>query len=93
MRKKANVTVGDHIHLTLTLDTKPRKVPMPTAFASALKHNKKAKAAFEKLPPSHQKEILSYLNFLKKPETLQRNVEKVIKSLLKTEANGNQRIP
>ena len=85
MRKKANVTVGGLIHLALALDTKPREVPMPTAFAAALEGNEKAKAAFEKLPPSHQKEILSYLNFLKKPETLQRNIKKVIESLLESE--------
>jgi hypothetical protein len=90
MRKKANVTVGDLIHLTLTLDTEPREVPMPTAFAAALEINEKAKAAFEKLSTSHQKEILTYLNYLKKPETLERNIGKVIKSLLKTQANGNQ---
>jgi hypothetical protein len=92
MRKKANVTVGDLIHVALVLDTEPREVPMPTAFAAALESNEKAKAAFEKLPPSHQKEILAYLNYLKKPETLKRNIEKVIKSLLKTQANGNQQI-
>ena len=92
MRKKADVAVGDMIHLTLALDTEPREIPMPTAFAAALESNEKAKAAFEKLPPSHQKEILTYLNYLKKPETLKRNVEKVMKSLLKTQANSIQQI-
>jgi uncharacterized protein YdeI (YjbR/CyaY-like superfamily) len=91
MRKKANVTVGDLIHLALTLDTKPRHAPMPQAFAAALESNKKAKAAFEKLPPSHQKEILVYLNYLKKPETLKRNVEKVINFLLKQEPASNSK--
>ena len=90
MRKRANVTVDNQVHMALTLDTKPREVPMPAAFAAALESNEKAKAAFEQLPPSHQKEILTYLNYLKKPETLERNIEKVIKSLLKTQANSNQ---
>jgi uncharacterized protein YdeI (YjbR/CyaY-like superfamily) len=89
MRKKANVTVGDQVHLALALDTKPRKVPMPPAFAAALKDNEKAKAAFEKLSPSHQKEILAYLNYLKKPETLERNIKKVIKSLLEPKNSKN----
>ena len=83
MRKRANVTVDNQVHMALTLDTKPREVPMPAAFAAALESNEKAKAAFETLPPSHQKEILTYLNFLKKPETLQRNIKKDIESLLK----------
>ena len=56
---------------------------MLQGFVLALQKNEKAKAAFERLPPSHQKEILDYLNFLKKPETLTRNIEKVIESLLK----------
>jgi hypothetical protein len=91
MRKKANVTVGNLIHLALALDTKPRDAPMPQAFAAALESNEKAKAAFEKLPPSHQKEILVYLNFLKKPETLQRNIAKVISILLKQEPVSNSK--
>jgi uncharacterized protein YdeI (YjbR/CyaY-like superfamily) len=56
---------------------------MPQSFVLALQKNEKAKAAFERLPPSHQKEILDYLNFLKKPETLTRNIQKVLESLLK----------
>jgi hypothetical protein len=91
MRKKANVAVGDLIHLALALDIKPRDAPMPQAFAAALESNEKAKAAFEKLPPSHQKEILVYLNYLKKPETLKRNIEKVINFLLKQEPTSNSK--
>jgi uncharacterized protein YdeI (YjbR/CyaY-like superfamily) len=91
MRKKAKVTVGDLIHLVLALDTEPRDVPMPKAFAAALESNEKAKAAFEKLSPSHKKEMLLYLNFLKKPETLQRNIEKVISILLKQEPARNSK--
>ena len=91
MRKRVCVAVGDLIHLALALDTKPRDAPMPKAFAAALESNEKAKAAFEKLPPSHQKEILVYLNFLKKPETLKRNIEKVINILLKQEPASNSK--
>jgi uncharacterized protein YdeI (YjbR/CyaY-like superfamily) len=62
---------------------------MPPAFAAALKDNEKGKAVFESLSPSHQKEILAYLNYLKKPETLERNIKKVIKSLLEPKNNKN----
>ena len=82
MRKKANVKVGDNVHLTLRLDTEPREVAVPRELVEALESNEKARTAFERLPPSHQKEILDYLNFLKKPESLKRNIEKVIRSLL-----------
>jgi hypothetical protein len=85
MRKKANVKVGDRIQLALKLDTQSRRVPIPEELASALRQNKLAKAAFERLPPSRQKEILTYLNYLKKPKSLKRNIDKVLKTLAKPE--------
>jgi len=83
MRKQANVDVGDRIHVILRLDTKPRVVPMPIELREALRQNREAKTAFEKLRPSHQKEILTYLNWLRKPDSLKRNIDKVIAFLLK----------
>jgi uncharacterized protein YdeI (YjbR/CyaY-like superfamily) len=41
---------------------------MPAKFAYALSKNKKAKKVFEKLAPSHGKEILLYLDHLKTEE-------------------------
>jgi len=82
MRKQAGVGVGDQIQLVLSLDTAPRVVPMPAELKKALDENKEAKLAFDKLPPSHRREILTYLNFIKKPETLKRNIEKTISHLL-----------
>lgn len=70
MGRKASVEVGDKVHITLELDTKPRTPPIPKEFADALQRNEQARVAFEKLSPSHQKEVLAYLNYLKRPETL-----------------------
>lgn len=81
MRKNAGVKVGDIVHLALKLDTKPRTVPIPEEFAIALDKHKEAKAVFEKLLPSKQKEILVYLNWIKRPDTLRRNIEKIISKL------------
>ncbi len=81
MRKRARVDVGDEIDLVLEMDTEPRVVPMPKALAEALEKNREANLAFERLTPSHQREILTYLNWVKRPETLKRNVEKVIRFL------------
>ncbi len=78
MRQRAKVEVGDRVHLVVRLDTRPRQVSMPAELAVALKQNPKAKVAFEQLTPSRQKEILTYLNALKQPESLQRNIEKLI---------------
>jgi hypothetical protein len=81
MRRKANVDVGDKIRVSTELDTKPTIMSIPKEFAAALEKNGKARLAFGKLPPSHRREILAYLNFLKRPETLRRNIEKVIANL------------
>jgi hypothetical protein len=88
MRRAANVDVGDQVTVGLQFDAAPRTVPVPRKFALALSKNKSAKAAFEQLAPSRQKEILRYLNSLKQPETLGRNIEKVIQHLQGKPAEG-----
>jgi hypothetical protein len=82
MRTRAKVEVGERVTIEVSLDTQPRVVPMPAALEQALKKNRKARSAFEQLTPSRQKEILNYLNWLKRPETLARNIAKVIAQLL-----------
>jgi hypothetical protein len=81
MRKQANVSVGDLASLILEEDAQARAVPMPAEFALALEEHAAAKVAFAQLPPSRQKEILAYLNWVKQPETLKRNIAKVIAKL------------
>ncbi len=63
------------------MDVNKTDLPMPPAFTGALEAHPKAKAAFAKLPPSHQREWLKYLNEIKKPETLARNILKFIDKL------------
>ena len=83
MRKGAKVETGDSIRLALALDTKPRIAPMPAEFARALRKNRRARALFGQLRQSEQRQILLYLNWLKRPETVKRNVRKIIAQLLK----------
>ena len=54
---------------------------MPPAFAAALSKDRRAKAAFEALAPSRRKELLRYLGFLKREESLKRNIGKMLKYL------------
>ena len=82
MRKAAGIDTGDIANVEIDYDAKPRVTPMPEKFAAALKQNKTARAEFEKLSPSRQKEILRYLGSMKTEESLVRNVGKVIKHLL-----------
>lgn len=81
MRQAANVDVGDQVMVGLQFDNIPRTVPAPREFELALSKNRQAKETFEQLVPSHQKEILRYLNNLKQPETLERNIQKVLRYL------------
>lgn len=89
MRKKARVKVGDIIHLRIEPDSEPRVLPVPEKLQKRLEGNKEAKQAFEKLTPSHRNEILAYLNYLKTPEALERNVKKVIDRLLRPRKDGS----
>ena len=95
MRKAIGKDVGDRVEVELALDTKPRVEPMNPALAQRLKKDPLAKAVFEKLSPSHQKELNRYLNHLKAAEALQRNVEKVMKYLRDKKATwfGKKKYP
>jgi hypothetical protein len=84
MRKRAQVKGGDAVNITLERDTQPRDLPMPEALALALEQNPSARAVFDRLTASRKKEILSYLNWLKRPETLKKNVDRLIAELLKS---------
>jgi hypothetical protein len=90
MLKASGLQVGDTADIEIDFDPRPRTVPMPPMLQNALSKNKAAGAAFERLTPSRQKEILRYLGSLKTDESLRRNVEKVIVQLAGT---GNEPPP
>lgn len=81
MRKAAGIDVGDIAHVEIAFDPSDRTEPMNPLLAKFLEKDSVAREEFEKLPPSHKKEYLRYLNNIKTEETLQKNVEKVIKHL------------
>jgi hypothetical protein len=81
MLKSATVAVGDRIEVSLTLNRSVRKEPMPGSLAKKMRASKSATATWESLTPSRQKEILRYLNSAKRPETLERNVDRTIAML------------
>jgi len=93
MRQEAGIDVGDDASVEIEFDPEPRTVTAQPKFIDALSKNRGAKAAFEKLRPSRQKEILRYLNSLKTEESLFRNIEKVIQQLSgKSRAGGSARV-
>ena len=82
MREAAGIDVGDQADIQLEFNPTPRVEPIPPKLEDALTRNKAAKSAFEKLIPSRQKEILRYLNSMKTEESVERNIEKVLRQLM-----------
>ncbi|MDX1437877.1 MAG: YdeI/OmpD-associated family protein [Anaerolineales bacterium] len=81
MRANAALSVGDEAQVTLRYDSAPRALALPETFLAALEEDPEAMASWNGLSPSRQREILSYLNFLKTPEALERNVRKTVENL------------
>jgi uncharacterized protein YdeI (YjbR/CyaY-like superfamily) len=59
--------------------SKPKKpLAVPDYFTTALKKNKKALAAFDKFPPSHQREYVEWIVDAKTEETRQRRLTQAL---------------
>jgi bacteriocin resistance YdeI/OmpD-like protein/uncharacterized protein DUF1905 len=92
MREAAGIDVGDEAHIRLEFDPAPRVDSIHPKLVHALGQNTSAKAAFEKLTPSRQKEILRYLNSMKTEASLERNIARVINLLLGEKVDGLRHI-
>jgi uncharacterized protein YdeI (YjbR/CyaY-like superfamily) len=68
--------------------SKPAKTTaVPPEIEQALAEQPLARAAFEKLPPSHRREHVRYVSEAKQPETRRRRAARMIEMLL----DGSQR--
>lgn len=88
MLRSSGLRVGDIAAVEIEFDPRPREVPVPPKFAKVLRADKAAKAEFEGLSPSRQKEILRYLGSLKTEESLDRNIERTLKHLRGEKTDG-----
>ncbi len=80
----ARVHVGDPVKLVMELDAAPRPTDIvPPEFDVALKENKRAAAAWEKLAPSHKREYVGAIMEAKKQQTRTRRIAKAIEELSK----------
>ena len=80
-RAAAGVEAGEQIDVDLVLDTEPRTVEVPDDFAAALDAVPAARARFDRMPYSHQKEHVRAIMEAKKPETRERRISKAIETL------------
>jgi hypothetical protein len=81
VRAGANVKGGETISVVMERDDEPRIITPPEDLARALKSNQQAKAAWEKLSYTHQKEHAQAIEEAKRPETRARRIEKAIAQL------------
>lgn len=81
IREKIGKSIGDVIHVVLEEDTEPRLVTIPPDFQSALENNPVAKAYFNQLAFSHQKEYVQWIEEAKRELTRQKRIDETIKTL------------
>ncbi|MDQ3108957.1 MAG: YdeI/OmpD-associated family protein [Bacteroidota bacterium] len=81
MREAAGIDVGDMARLKIEHDPSPRTLSIHPKLKKMLAENKNAKASFDKLAPYRRKEIIRYISYLKTEDSVDSNIEKVIKHL------------
>jgi bacteriocin resistance YdeI/OmpD-like protein/uncharacterized protein DUF1905 len=80
-RAATGIAGGDPIVVDLEVDTEPRTVEVPDDLAAAIDAAPGARAAWEKLPPSHKKAHVVAVESAKAAETRQRRIAKAVESL------------
>ena len=90
VRAGAKVRGGETISVVMERDDEPRTVEPPAELARALKGNREARAAWEKLSYTHRKEYARSVEEAKRPETRQRRVEKALFELAERTRRANQ---
>lgn len=81
LRTNAKVKGGEMISMTMERDEEPRIITPPADLARALRANKDAQAAWDKLSYTHKKEHARAVEDAKRPETRVRRIEKAIAQL------------
>jgi hypothetical protein len=83
IREQTGKTFGDEIKVTVETDTEERVITVPAELKRAFRSEKEAKAAFDKLSYTHQREYVNWINEAKKEETRQNRILKTIEMLKK----------
>jgi hypothetical protein len=78
MQQGGGFKPGDTVTLDVTVDTAPRVVELPPVVRKALATDKKAKAFFDGLAPSHKKQYVEWVAGAKQAETRQRRAAKMV---------------
>ena len=81
VRAELGVEIGDQVHAVIERDDAPREIAIPEELQQALDADPAAKAAFDRLAPSHRKEHARAVAEAKRPETRARRVAATIEAL------------
>lgn len=81
LRDAAGVKGGETINMTMERDDEPRTVTPPADLARALKGDRAARTAWDKLSYTHQREYAELIEGAKRPETRARRIEKTLSQL------------
>jgi hypothetical protein len=81
IREQIGKTFGDEITVSVEPDTEPRVIEIPAELKKAFRAEKEAKAFFDKLSYTHQKEYVRWVEDAKKEETRQNRILKTIEML------------
>lgn len=81
IRGQAGKSFGDEIKVTVEADLEPRVVEVPPDLMKEFKKDRAARAIFDRLAYTHQKEYVKWIEEAKKEETRQARVVKTIEML------------
>ena len=81
IREQIGKTFGDEVTITVEPDTEPRIIEIPAELKKTFKADKEAKAFFEKLSYTHQKEYVTWIDEAKREETRQNRIAKTVEML------------
>ncbi len=81
IRQKIGKGIGDEVEVALAEDTQPRVVEVPEDFRQALENAPLAKAAFEKMSYTHQKEYVTAVLEARRASTRRGRITKMIEML------------
>lgn len=85
IREAIGKSVGDTVHVAVEQDTEPREVELPEDLAEALAADPSARAFFERLSYTHQREYTEWIVSAKRTETRARRVQAAVERLSRGE--------
>src|SRR5687767_1508715 len=83
IREQIGKTFGDEVKIIVEPDIEPRVIEVPAELKKAFKTEKEAKAFFDKLSYTHQREYVMWINEAKREETRQNRIAKAVEMLKK----------